>query len=49
MSPIGAPLLACAPRLRYVLQFGVGLEARLRGVGACCCCCAAACCCWLLR
>jgi hypothetical protein len=40
MSPVGAQLLACAPRLRYVLQFGVGLEAR--GVHACCCSPAAA-------
>jgi hypothetical protein len=28
MARIDAPLLARAPRLRYVLQFGVGLEAR---------------------
>ena len=28
MARIDAPLLALAPRLRYVLQFGVGLEVR---------------------
>lgn len=29
MTPVDAPLLAAATRLRYVLQFGVGLEARV--------------------